>query len=349
MKTIEAVLRELGISYRDIGEEAEALCPAHDDRKPSWYCNLKTGVHHCFSCNFSGNLASLVSHVLGLTYPESVIWVNSRVGWARAAWWREDVKIRNYSPQSLRIFEQMTEAEMALFTDPPEDKLKSKNITLESARLFGVKWNPAELTWIFPIRDPNTNELWGWQLKNDRYFRGYPRGIRKSETLFGISATEHDGTFVLVESPVDTVRLHAAGIRNGISSFGVSVSAVQFSLILRDTEHLVLALDNDRAGVSETARICRDVKSISDVRIFSYGDSEAKDPGEMTDKEIQEGMAHAIPRIRWLREHDNLKKAIASLPKGASKPVSFEKELACRLRYGTRQDGNWHSFSRRIT
>lgn len=345
MQSIEAVLRELRINYRDIGDEAEALCPSHEQGHPTWYCNLKTGVHHCFSCGFAGNLASLVSHVLGLTYPEAVIWVNSRVGWARAHHWREDMENTSFAPADFRI----SEADLAMFTDPPEEKLKARNITLEDARVFGVRWNPEESTWIFPIRDPVTSRLWGWQLKNDRYFRGYPRGIRKSETLFGLSATEHDGTFVLVESPVDTVRLHAAGIRNGVSSFGVSVSAIQLSLILRDTEHLVLALDNDRAGVSETARICRDAKSISGVRIFSYGDSPAKDPGEMTDKEIQEGMTHVIPRITWLREYENLKKTIASLPGRASKPVSFERELACRLRYGARQDGNWHSISREVT
>lgn len=331
-KDIGSVLRELGISYRVVGKEAVASCPSHKDRHPSWSCNLTTGVHHCFACGFSGNLASLVALMLRLNYAEAVIWCNERVGWARAHVWREDYENKNYAPDKFRI----SEADMALFTDPPEDMLASRNISAEAARAYEVRWNPAEEQWVFPIRDPYTNDLWGWQLKNGRLFRSYPAGIKKSETLFGLGAFSNECPPVLVESPIDSVRLLTSGVRSGVSSLGVSVSARQLSIILGISDSLVLALDNDSAGVAETARICRTNKQIPSLWIFSYGMTGAKDPGEMSDLDIMLGMANAVSSIRWLREYDNLKREFASLSGRASREISFEKELASRLLNGTR-------------
>jgi DNA primase len=344
VQSIEAALRELGIDYKEINGEAMALCPSHEQGHPTWSCNLKTGVHHCFSCGYSGNLASLVRLVLDCSYPEAVVWVNIRVGWARANQWREDMKEMSFSPPKMKV----SDADMAFYIDPPVNQLDNKGITLEGAQEFGVRWNPDEETWIFPIRDPYTNELWGWQLKNDRYFRGYPSGVRKSETLFGLSAHEYGSPVILVESPVDAVRFHAAGIRGCVSSYGVHLSTRQLSLILERTEHLVLALDNDNAGISETARLCRDAGQLR-INVFAYGESPAKDPGEMENYELKFGTQNRIGRLKWLREHDNLKRELASLPKGASKPLSFERELASRVLYGTRKDGHWHSSSRILT
>lgn len=338
-RTIQSVLLELGIDFKEVGKEAVAKCPAHNDNHPSWSCNLKTGVHHCFSCGFSGNLASLVSHVLGLNYTESVIWCNERIGMARAHEWREDYENKNFAPNHFR----MSEVDLAILDSVPDDLLASKKLTREAADEFEIKWKSEEEQWVFPIRDPYTYKLWGVQLKNGRIFRTYPAGIRKSETLFGLRAFTNGEPAILVESPVDTVRLRSAGIRGGLSGMGVSISDRQFSLILGVTDSLVLALDNDSAGVAETARICRIFKQIPEIKIFNYGVSKAKDPGEMTDREIHAGYETALSSINWLRTYENLQRKITSLPRGASGPVSFERELTHSLLYGIREDGNWHS------
>src|SRR5215469_14851288 len=98
--SIEAALQELDIKYKELSGEAVAKCPSpnHNDKHPSWSCNLKTGVHYCFSCGFSGNLASLVQTVLNLTYPQAVFWCNEKVGWSRVYQWREDKENVNLSP-----------------------------------------------------------------------------------------------------------------------------------------------------------------------------------------------------------------------------------------------------------
>lgn len=273
------------------------MCPSHLDRNPSWSCNIRKGTHHCFSCGFSGNIAHLVAFMTGKTYSDAVVFCNQKIGWSRAHKWREDYSSKNFAPQYLKV----AEADMAFFTEPGDEALRSKNISLDSAKAMDIRWNSSEDQWIFPIRDPYNYDLWGWQFKNGRVFRTYPAGIEKSKTLFGLSAFADGSAAVLVESPVDTARLLTAGIGNGLSSLGVSVSDTQLAIILQRAGHIVLALDNDNAGVSETARILRIPEFLPVSRIFNYGVSKAKDPGEMTDSEIREGIRTSLHPLAWLK------------------------------------------------
>ena len=54
----EDLLREKGIHYELSGKDAKILClnPEHDDTNPSLRVDRITGIMHCFSCGFKGNL-----------------------------------------------------------------------------------------------------------------------------------------------------------------------------------------------------------------------------------------------------------------------------------------------------
>jgi DNA primase len=288
--SVEAVLRELKIDYAVTGNEAVALCPNHEEIHPSWSINLKSGLHHCFACGFKGSLDGLVMRVLNSTYAQAHMWVAERTAYSGLAVWRDNKEEVAYAPAYLGI----SEHELYRFTQPPEEMLRKRNLTPEAAELHGILWNPEKLSWVLPIRDPYTGDLWGWQEKStvDRRYRNYPGGIKKSKTLFGLPAFEHGGTAILVESPLDVVRLSSAGIRGGLSSYGVSVSDCQLAIVHRVSEHLVLALDDDRAGMAETDRIGRDFKQLP-VSVFFYGDGRGKDPGELTDQELINGISRS--------------------------------------------------------
>jgi DNA primase len=225
---------------------------------------------------------------------------NNRIGWARADKWREDYENRNISPQTFKV----SEAEMAMFSDVPPEVLAGRNITSEAAKIFGVKYNENNNSWILPIRDPYSYELWGWQEKfiDTRLFRNYPQGIRKSKTLFGLSAFADGSTAILVESPIDAMRVSTFGAGSGLACSGLQVSDFQLSIIFERSRHVVLALDNDSPGIRETARICRDYKGRSNFWVFDYGMTKAKDPGEMTDEDIMLGFSNMRSGLRWLTD-----------------------------------------------
>jgi hypothetical protein len=199
----------------------------------------------------------------------------------------------------------------AFFTEPPQEMLEEKGLTREAADKFEVLWDRRTESWIFPVRDPFTYELWGWQSKNSRHFRHYPQGIRRSETLFGLGAFSDGGTAILVESPIDCAYLYAAGISGGLASFGVQVSSRQFSLVQHRAAATILALDNDMPGVDQTARACERDDS---VRVFNYlANSLVKDPGEMCPLECYVAQEHSISSLTFLlalKKNKELRKAL---------------------------------------
>lgn len=328
---IESALRELGINYKLNGDEAIARCPSHNDRHPSWSCNTHTGVHHCFSCGFGGNFASLVAYLLDLSYPAAAIWCNEKIGWARAHQWQEQIRQKNKLPAD---FNGVAEADLYAFGIPPAEKLRERGVSLVSGDKYEILWDKKEEAWIFPVRHPFTGELWGWQSKNARHFRNYPQGLQRSETLFGLGNVPDGSTIVLVESPIDCAYLLSAGISGGVSSYGVHVSNRQFSLIQSRTESLVVALDNDSAGVAETARICEEAGRLGTVRVFNYGKLDAKDPGELTPEQLVHGYMTAWSALKWM----NVYRKFRQLSEDTSEAVLRPWKLINSLYDGSWQD-----------
>jgi hypothetical protein len=184
----------------------------------------------------------------------------------------------------------MSEARLAVYDAPPLWALDNRWLSEESAEYYGVKWDTKLNCWITPIRDPETGKLWGWQEKGekDRYFKNRPTGVKKSLTLFGFDKVQKDQV-VLVESPLDALRLHTVGIPNGVASFGASVSLEQVKL-LRQAEKVIIAMDNpyyDTAGLKASEYLldmCR--KYNIEAYFLNYSDTTNKDIGSMTASEI---------------------------------------------------------------
>lgn len=268
MAGITTALDKLGIDYTIRGDEAAACCPAHDDRSPSWSINLATGMHHCFSCGFGGGFARLVQELRGTTWQDSRLWLK-----------REQVRLGDTAPRFTQSAPdtawKYTEASLYSYVCPPASELSRKGLSETACELLSILWDTVKGAWIFPIRDPRTGDLWGWQEKDGHVFRNRPRTVTKSRAVFGLRTLEHGRRPVLVESPVDTGRLYTAGVRGGVSSYGVSVSDYQLTALLKRDPEIVLALDNDPAGIAETRRLA--LRAGNRFVMFNYGTSTAKD------------------------------------------------------------------------
>ena len=295
---IPGCLDELGIDYRVSYDEAQALCPSpdHADRKPSWSINTKTGIHNCFSCGYKGTFIYLVETVLGVGRSEAIRWTRARGG-------SERIREMFAEEQGFRVTDDTTkkinEASLALFTLPPVAECNKRWFSQDDCKALGVLWNPKEQTWITPIRDPDTHKLWGWQEKNAHVFRNRPRSIKKSRTLFGLSAFEGP-TAILVESPLDVVRLRAVGIRGGVASYGAAVSSEQLHIIAEYADKLVVALDSDDAGVRRAEEIRRDFHLLP-TSFYNYGivPGNAKDIGDIArDDDVRAGYREARSGVR---------------------------------------------------
>jgi len=70
MTTLE-VLEQRGISVKKSGSVFVALCPFHDDTKPSLVVFPKTDSWYCFSCCFGGDAADFVSRYDNISKKEA--------------------------------------------------------------------------------------------------------------------------------------------------------------------------------------------------------------------------------------------------------------------------------------
>jgi len=291
-------------------EETWALCPSpnHKDSKASWSINTDTGLHSCFSCGYKGNLLGLVLDVTGRDVFEANRFIRG---------FGVDLeKIIQYlaapastEPEAVRTF---SEDALDVYGDPPAAQLQERSLSLASCRRYDVVWDQSDSSWILPVRAPQ-GALVGYQVKRKGYVRNRPIKIKKSHCLFGLDQAEPGAPLVLVESPLDVVRLHTAGVPNGVSSFGVVVSEEQMKLVITHTDRLVLALDNDSAGKKRTQEILTGVsydrrgkpkQGINwakrlNISVLDYAALDVKDPGDMTDDQIHHAIDTAIPAVLW--------------------------------------------------
>lgn len=307
---LEAALLDLGIEVTHTDDdEVWAHCPEHlrytgrEDQSASWSVNRVSGVFNCFSCQSQGRLVDLVAR---MKFPNDVF---GAARWMRGFGVDLSSSIEDAYEQShgVRIeqAEIMPETRLAMFPYPPGWALDSRKLSLEACQHYNVRWDDVNEAWIIPVRYPD-GALAGWQAKwaKQRRFINHPKGISKSSCLFGYEVFPAGEPAVLLESPLDVLRLYTAGFTGGLSSMGAAVSKDQMRLILNITDELVVALDDDEAGRMHAEQI-RSGKYVRGkqvepgyssriyTRFFNYGKTNEKDIGGMEDVYIRHGLYNA--------------------------------------------------------
>lgn len=300
-----SVLDELGITVHEVrGDEVWAWCPDddHEERRPThWSINSQTGEHLCFSCGYAGTLEMLVADKLDLRRKmrmpdgeEPPLDLGAAKEWIRERGMSLDMlkRLPAWERSAEEFVPPMGESLLAIYEPPPWEQLERRQLDAESCAAYGVLWDHREKAWILPVRDPDDHSLWGWQVKGDGIFRNHPPGIKKSHTLFGLDAFVGSRA-ILVESPLDAVRLKAEGYDGGVSTFGASISETQVRLILENADELLVATDNfgtDPAGRKAALQLLKRYSTRIDMRFLHYGHTDAKDVGDMTSKEIEKAI-----------------------------------------------------------
>ncbi|CAB4128571.1 Bacterial DnaG primase, TOPRIM domain [uncultured Caudovirales phage] len=314
---VPKVLNGLGIEYEEKTSDAQALCPMHlartgkEDMSPSWWINLESGLHICFSCGYKGNLPQLVCDVnefylktwdesYQYDYPAAEAWISqvAEISMETLLEIMRNLPSRiDAAPKPL----EMSEARLAVFVSPPKEQLDVRNITEDAAKTYGILWDAKKKAWVLPLRAHDSNKLLGWQEKGTehRTFFNRPAGLQKSKTLFGIE-NQNEQTAIVVESPLDCVRLASAGINGAVAVCGSNVSEEQVKL-LRASSKIIVAFDNpkvDKAGAKASKEILEFGRKYGlNLFFFNYGDTCAKDPGDMTDDELRWGVENAKSSI----------------------------------------------------
>lgn len=299
MIDIEKVLLSLDLTlYSQRGEEVQGLCPMHrertgkEDHNPSWWINTDTGAHICFSCGYKGNIYTLVKDLTGTNLNGAKAFIKDRANSPIDSLMKRLQELPQYVQPSEQI--AMSEARLAVYTDAPDIELKKRFLTREAADNCGVRWDANNDAWILPIRDPDNYTLLGWQEKGarGRFFKNQPAGVKKSRTVFNVENLDPD-LLIVVESPLDVVRLESLGRTGAVSTYGAIISEDQVKL-MRRSKRVLAAFDNDDAGKKANEQIKDYSRKYGiDLLFFNYDGVDVKDVGDMTPKQVTHGLATA--------------------------------------------------------
>jgi len=294
---IAGVLTQLGVTVKRVGEkEISGCCPVHasrtgkEDRSPSWSMNANTGLWICYSCGAKGTLSTLVSELTG--EPDSIIAVHTFLI-------NSGLERLTAEP----VAELKPEVDWKVFSSfpaPSDNWLWTRGLDRASARKYGVRFDEKKQAWILPIVS-SFGELLGWQEKEPSQVRNYPIGIKKSDTLFGLDKVSQKIVMV-VESPLDVVRVDT--VMDGVSAvatFGAHVSKAQIRLLSEHADGLIIAMDNDEAGIESAKRITKQLPAFRyGVKYIHYAHTNAKDIGEMTQDETLTAIKQASVIPWWI-------------------------------------------------
>lgn len=300
---MEDILTRLGLAVVNIrGDEVQTECPAHLERtghvdhNPSMWINADSGAFICFSCGFKGNTQYLISYVQGIEYEAASEWLSGVDGLQLRLERAVLAKPEREEPETI------TESMLSAFKRPTVEMLRGRGLSPASADKYEVRYSESKDAWILPIRDPLSNALLGWQEKgvHGRYFKNYPKGVQKSRTLFGYN-TYKGGTMIVVESPLDAVRLSSVNVFGGVATYGSMVSKDQINL-LRGSDRVIVAMDHDEAGRESSKAILEYSRIYGfECLFFNYSQTDQKDVGGMSSGEILFGVENARHSLRGER------------------------------------------------
>lgn len=265
---VEELLQSKQVPFIPKGKDYVVSClsPEHDDSNPSMRVDQITGIFHCFSCGYKGNLfvhfgekASFLhlrrellkkkirekrAESVGLPFPRSAL---PYVG----NW-------RNIKPETYRKFEAFQEHESFI------------------GRV------------VFPIRDMSGRIV----AFNARHMTGgtpkyliSPPGARMP--LFPAKIDSIQASVILVEGIYDMLNLHDKGLTNAVCCFGTrNINEEKLSILrLQGIEEAIVFFDGDEAGQTAAIKVqemCKNVDLLT--RNINIADI---DPGALTENQVE--------------------------------------------------------------
>ena len=277
------ILEDLGVENLKEGtKEISGSCPMHHvrlgrrDRHASWSINKFTGAHNCFSCGWKGNLEILFKDLTG-DIPTDIL---------------SDIQSQSLSAAADKLRE-VTYNETSSDTrwelgdlDPVPDKLREhRHLKADALAAYGVGWDSDKKCWVIPIKNER-GEVIGAQYKQVGSFYNQPNSVPKSECLFGLDVVHCGHSVVVVESPLDAVRLYGLGIP-AVALYGAHSSWAQARLLSSNFYLVVTAFDKDEAGDKGLADLSYKLDRLGLGHImFDMTDIHGKDPGDEPNDEV---------------------------------------------------------------
>lgn len=267
------ILNDRHIKFKEAGKDYQVSClnPEHDDSNPSMRIDKITGVFHCFSCGFKGNLfrhfgsepnfidirvARLQDKIREILVNETLVIPYDAVPFCR----------------DYREISAYTYMEVGAFTSNAEEEFKDRIL--------------------FPVYDTRNNikVFIGRSLYSDveSKYLFYPKHI--TPPMFPAHPEVWKNTLIIVEGIFDVLNMMDKGVYNVITAFGTHTLLKTYKQKLSHYKILgvnkfYIMFDGDEAGQVASIKL----ESILNSNGFNTETVQLPkdiDPGDLTDMDI---------------------------------------------------------------
>lgn len=272
--TVEELLRKKNIYYipKERDFIVKCLNPEHDDNNPSCHIDKITGIFHCFSCGYKGNLFDLFE-IQRDRISEKVYSILTQLKKIQAettglkmpeGWIPFSRNYRNIGAKTFKHFEAFT-----------HDKFLPDRV------IFPIKDIMGRIV-VFQGRHLYTNDK---KLK----YRNDPPSVKLP--CFPAIVKPIEGSIIIVEGMFDMLNLHDKGLTNTIAIFGVDTLVRDWKNKLIDyklqgVHKVYIMLDGDKAGRDATKKLSNTIKELFFVEQVDLDDG--VDPGSLDEEDIKE-------------------------------------------------------------
>ena len=304
---ILSILDALRIDYRERYQYVTAPCAIHNgERDDAWSWHLDKEIWQCFSrgChdNYSKDVFGLVMGVMDCSFPDACKFIEKIVeGYGinidEATHLQSNKNFVKKAKRETKIYGENVLEKLLYHSylegrGYPRDLVESYQIGVTSS---GYKQMSNRL--IIPVRNIYSQIVGftgrtlfpNWKEKKISKW-SHSKGFIGGENLFNIDrAAQHirqTGKVILVEGPLDVLRLEHAGIHNSVAIFGRKLQNGQIALLAKcGTQELIVALDADTAGKSGATSAFNTAKAFFSVSVV---DLEHGDVGDLTIEKARE-------------------------------------------------------------
>ena len=293
-----------------------SLCPFHDDRKPSFSVDLKTGKFVCFACGKAGNYVSFRAELDGTSNADAYKKILREHGMDETK--KEPAKPKSYTVEDYAA-EKKLPAEWLHMVCSLESKQEQDGTPYVKIPYFNIE-SKVQVT---RKRMGNHSFKWGYGSAG----KMIPYGLWRKEGM------EVAGYTILVEGESDSQTLWFLGYP-ALGVPGASTFKPEWVKDLQEIETVYIHKEPDRGGQTFFEKVTEALKDAGykgKVEAFSCADAGEKDPSALY---IKLGKDAAQDKLDELLENakvvdldhltDNVPAAIEGAPKNLRQPPGWQ-------------------------
>lgn len=317
MKMMQMILHlfdHFEIEYFTSGDLLVSSCPVHNGDNPSafnininsnsphygtWFCNTKK-CHETHRRDVIGLIQGILDKKKKHSYNDVIKFCQN---FNEKTPITKKVKIKTVTVDTNKYPRNLVRKNLIMPAKTYLDKGFSEQILDEFD--IGVCLNPKAEMYnrvVFPVYDNADKYMIGCvgRTLNDNYTKWRnKKGFNKSAHLYGLNKAidyiKKTSTVILVEGQGDVLRMHQAGIRNCVGLFGSKMSGLQeFALQTLKLKNIIVATDNDEAGLACREDIEEKLKDIYNVTHFI---STKNDFQDMEVEEIKKNFKDKVEKL----------------------------------------------------